>query len=126
MTSPGVGLMAQADVINFIKENPAGVLSLIDGDKPYAVPLEHFFDGKTLTFKISARKGRKVACIEKNPSACYVVYKSRREETGHEHPCRSVLIEGRLNLSGTTLTMDISSISNWRCPPAMFESCVVD
>jgi nitroimidazol reductase NimA-like FMN-containing flavoprotein (pyridoxamine 5'-phosphate oxidase superfamily) len=126
MTSPGVGLMADPEVISFIEENPAGVLSLVDGDKPYAVPLEHNFDGKSLYFQISKRRGRKVICIEKNPNACYVVYKSRRDKQNQALPCRSVLIEGRLTLSGTMLKMDINSISNWKCPPAMFASCRVD
>jgi nitroimidazol reductase NimA-like FMN-containing flavoprotein (pyridoxamine 5'-phosphate oxidase superfamily) len=125
MVSPGVGLIDQSEVISFIKENPAGVLALVDGDKPYAVPLEHHFDGKMLSFKISARKGRKANCIENNPNACYVIYESRREKLHQANPCRSVIIEGRMSLYGTTLKMDISNISNWKCPPAMFASCSV-
>lgn len=125
MKSPGVGLMDQSEAISFIKESAAGVLALVDGNKPYAIPVEHYFDGKTLNFKISARKGRKVNCIEKNPDACYVIYKSRRDKPNQDSPCRSVIVEGRLTLQGTTLKMEITAISNWKCPPAMFASCKV-
>jgi nitroimidazol reductase NimA-like FMN-containing flavoprotein (pyridoxamine 5'-phosphate oxidase superfamily) len=123
MVTPGVGTMDQSEVISFIKDKPAGVLALVDGDKPYAVPLEHHFDGKTLSFITSARKGRKTNCIENNPNACYVIYESRREKTHQATPCRSVIIEGRVSLHGTTLKMDITKIGNWKCPPAMFATC---
>jgi len=125
MVAPGVGSMDQSEVISFIKDNPAGVLALVDGDKPYAVPLEHHFHGNTLTFITSPRKGRKSNCIKNNPNACYVIYESRRKSPDKATPCRSVIIEGRVTLHGSTLKMDISRIGNWKCPPAMFATCDV-
>lgn len=125
MVAPGVGSMDQSEVVSFIKDGPAGVLALVDGDKPYAVPLEHHFDGKTLSFITSARKGRKNSCIENNANACYVIYESRREKPEKAAPCRSVVIEGRVALHGSMLKMDIHSIGNWKCPPAMFATCDV-
>ena len=114
MVAPGVGSMDQSEVIKFIKDSPAGVLALVDGDKPYAVPLEHHFDGNTLTFITSPRKGRKNNCIENNSNACYVIYESRREKPEKATPCQSVVIEGRVALHGTRLKMDISRIGNWK------------
>lgn len=123
MSSPGVGTMDQSEVESFIRDKPAGVLALVDGDKPYAVPVEHHFDGKTLHFIISPREGRKINCIRNNPSGCYVIYESRRERVGSPIPCRSVIMEGRLSLHGSSLKMDVERVGNWKCPPAMFAGC---
>lgn len=125
MAATGVGLMDQSEVMNFIKDSPVGVLTLVDGDRPYGVPLEHHFDGKTLRFITSPRKGRKFNCIERNPNACYVIYESRREKPEKVTRCRSVIIEGQVTFSGATLKMDVGKIGNWECPPAMFATCDV-
>jgi nitroimidazol reductase NimA-like FMN-containing flavoprotein (pyridoxamine 5'-phosphate oxidase superfamily) len=125
MASAGVGLMDRLEVIRFIKDSPVGVLTLLDGDKPYGVPLEHHFDGKTLRFITSPRKGRKINCIQRNPNACYVIYESRREKPENVSRCRSVVIEGKVSFDGATLEMEIKQIGNWKCPPAMFATCDV-
>lgn len=125
MASTGVGLMDQSEVMNFIKDSPVGILTLVDGDRPYGVPLEHHFDGKTLRFITSPRKGRKLNCIERNPNACYVIYESRREKPEKVTRCRSVIIEGQVTFNGATLKMDVGKIGNWKCPPAMFATCDV-
>jgi len=125
MAAIGVGSMDQSEVIDFIKNSPVGVLTLVDGDKPYGVPLEHHFDGKTLHFMISPREGRKISCIKNNANACYVIYESRREKPEKTTPCRSVIIEGQVAVHGATLKMDIQEIGNWKCPPARFATCDV-
>lgn len=125
MTATGVGSMDESEVMKFIKDSPVGVLALVDRDKPYAVPLEHHFDGKTLYFIISPRKGRKVNSIENNANACYVIYESRHEKPKMTTPCRSVIIEGQVTLDNTRLKMDVRKIGNWQCPPAMFATCHV-
>jgi nitroimidazol reductase NimA-like FMN-containing flavoprotein (pyridoxamine 5'-phosphate oxidase superfamily) len=125
MASTGVGLMDRLEVMNFIRDSSAGVLTLVDGDKPYGVPLEHHFDGKTLRFITSPRKGRKINCIERNPNACYVIYESRREKPDKVARCRSVVIEGQVTFDGGTLEMNIKQIGNWKCPPGMFATCDV-
>jgi len=125
MTATGIGAMDKSEVMKFIKDSSVGVLALVDKDKPYAVPLEHHFDGKTLHFIISSRKSRKVNCIENNANACYVIYESRHEKPKMTTPCRSVIIEGQVTLDGTALKMDAKKIGNWKCPPAMFATCHV-
>lgn len=117
--------MEESEVLDFIKGTAAGVLALVDGDRPYAVPLEHHFHGNTLSFITSPAKGRKIRCIENNSSGCYVIHESRREHPDKVARCRSVMIEGRVRMRGATLTMDIEKIGNWKCPPGMFAACDV-
>jgi nitroimidazol reductase NimA-like FMN-containing flavoprotein (pyridoxamine 5'-phosphate oxidase superfamily) len=130
----GVGTMDEAEVTGFIKDHPVGVLTLIDGNKPYSVVLEHYFDGKSLYFGTSPREERrKNQCIKQNANACYTIYDSRRE-----HPemvaqgirCRSVVIEGKISVATVKeieskeygsvklqmLRMDVAEIGNWVCP----------
>ena len=55
----GVGTMNESEVTNFIKDHPVGVLTLVDGDKPYSVVLEHYFDGQSLYFGSSTREDQR-------------------------------------------------------------------
>ena len=121
----GVGSIDESEVTKFIRDSHVGVLALVDKDKPYAVPLEYYFDGKTLHFVISPRKGRKINCIENNANACFVIYESRHEEPEKAAPCRSVIIEGQVTLEHSALRMDVRQIGNWKCPPARFATCHV-
>ena len=125
MATSGVGTMDQSQVMDFIKKASVGILSLVDGDKPYAMPLEHYFDGKTLHFSIIPTEGRKIRCIRKNANACFVIYESRHERPNMTTPCRSVIIEGKVSVHGASLRMDITKVGNWKCPPAMFATCHV-
>ena len=130
----GVGSMDETEVVDFLKNNRCGVLSLVDGDKPYCVAVEHYFDGKSLHFMTSAKEGqRKINCIKNNANACYMIFDSRGEKPELVKKgirCRSVLIEGQISLSGIKemdakergkvkaqmLKMDAGQISNWKCP----------
>ena len=132
--TPGVGSMEESEVMNFIKDSRAGILTLVDGNKPYPVPLEHYFDGKSLYFGTSTREGqRKIDCIKNNANACYVIYDSRREKpelVSKGILCRSVIIEGQISLVDVKeidskelgkfklqrLKLDVRKIGNWKCP----------
>ncbi|RJO60175.1 hypothetical protein C4544_05965 [candidate division WS5 bacterium] len=132
MVKPGVGAMTESEKTIFIKEHKTGVLSLMDGDRPYSVPLEHYFDGKSLHIIISSRENqRKVNCIKNNANACYVIYDSRRDNpeiVSKRLRCRSVIIEGKVSLyfkdmkkgnevkKVQMLRLDIENIGNWICP----------
>jgi len=131
--TPGVGAMDEAEVMSFIKDTSAGILTLIDGDKPYPVPVEHYFDGKSLYFMTSTREGqRKIKCIKNNANASYVLSDSRREKpelVKRGIPCRSVIFEGKIHLADVKeidtkefgkvkaqmLKLDIEDIGNWKC-----------
>lgn len=125
MVSSGVGLMSESEVMDFLKDASAGVLCLVDGDRPYAVPLEHYFDGKTLHFAILPIEGRKIRCIRKNANGCFVIYESRHDKPRMNTPCRSVIIEGKVSVHGASLRMDVKEIGNWKCPPSRFAMCHV-
>jgi len=130
----GVGSMDETEVMNFIKDSRCGVLTLVDGDKPYPVPVEHYFDGKSLYFVTSSREGqRKINCIKNNANACYIIYDSRREKpelVTKGIRCRSVIIEGQISLADVKemdtkemgkvkvqmLKLDVGEIVNWKCP----------
>jgi len=130
----GVGSMDESEVINFLKDSRAGILMLVDGDKPYGVAVEHYFDGKSLYFVTSTREGqRKINCIKNNSNACYMISDSRREKPELVKKgirCRSVLIEGQISLADVKemdtkelgkvkvqmLRLDIGEIGNWKCP----------
>lgn len=131
MVKPGVGSMAEDEELSFIKDHRAGVLSLVDGDRPYSVPLEYYFDGKSLHFIISSRENqRKVNCIRNNANACFVIYDSRRDQpeiVSKGLLCRSVIIEGRVSLhfedmntaegkhKVQMLKLEVEKIGNWKC-----------
>ena len=55
----GVGSMDQSEITDVLKNNKVGILCLEDDDKPYGVPLEHYYDGKNLYFATSLRHGER-------------------------------------------------------------------
>jgi len=130
----GVGSMDETEVMNFIKDHRAGILTLVDGGRPYGVPVEHYFDGKSLYFATSPKDGqRKINCIKNNANACYIIYDSRAETpelVKKGIPCRSVIIEGQISLADVKevntkksgkakvqmLKLDVGEIGNWKCP----------
>jgi nitroimidazol reductase NimA-like FMN-containing flavoprotein (pyridoxamine 5'-phosphate oxidase superfamily) len=130
----GVGDMACNEVMAFVKESRVGVLSVVDGNRPYAVAVEHYFDGKHLWVLVSSREGqRKIECLKKNPNACFTIYQSRRQNPEIVKKgirCRSVLFEGKCYVDGIKETVDkdgkkiraqrlrfdIDETGNWQCP----------
>jgi len=130
----GVGSINKAEVLDFLKTSSCGVLSLVDGDKPYCVPVEHYFDGTNLFFVAGVQKGqRKLRCIKNNSNACYSIYESRRETPEMVKKgtrCRSLLIEGSISIVATRevdiagrgkvkaniLKLKTNEIGNWKCP----------
>ena len=130
----GVGSMDEAEVKEMFESRKVGILCLEDGDKPYGVPLEHYFDGKNLYFATSLKHGyRKMDCIRNNGNACYIICDSRRDNPDLASKgirCRSVIAEGRVTAAavrelqdksiGTVqlqiLKLEIDRIGNWKCP----------
>ncbi len=129
----GVGTLKEAEVMDFIEKSEAGILCLVDGDKPYAVPLEHVYRDGRLYFAVSSKDdSRKLNCIKGNNRACYVIYEGRRgnpKMIREGKLCRSLILEGTVKPTavkeidlGTRkaklqiLRMDIEKIGNWMCP----------
>jgi nitroimidazol reductase NimA-like FMN-containing flavoprotein (pyridoxamine 5'-phosphate oxidase superfamily) len=130
----GVGILTEPEVNDFIKASACGVLTVLDGDQPYSVVLEHYYDGHNLYFGSSTREDqRKLRCIRGNSSASYMMHESRREKPEMVKQgimCRSVLIEGTISEAGikqiqskefgavnlAMLKLEPREISNWQCP----------
>lgn len=113
------------------------MLALIDGDRPYAIPLEHYLSGKTLYFVSAMRENqRKFACLKQNPRATYVVYESRRDEpelVKRKILCRSVILEGKASIDDAKeidtpahrkvtlqrFRFEIEKVTSWVCPTGL-------
>ena len=59
-------MMSREFGIGIIDKSRYGILSMVDGDEPYGLPLSIVRDGDHLYFH-SAKDGRKVKVLEKNP-----------------------------------------------------------
>lgn len=64
--------LERAKIEEILKSNSQGVMSLLDGDRPYGIPLMHVFLDGRIYFAFS-KEGRKQKCLEKNKNVCYVV-----------------------------------------------------
>jgi len=133
MATRGVGDMTEAEVTDFIKQCACGVVTVLDGDRPYSVVLEHYYDGKNFYFGTSTREEqRKLKCIRENPHTSFMMYQSRREKPEMMKRgimCRSVLVMGKLSEAAVKsvqskefgqvnlklLKLEPDTISNWRC-----------
>ncbi len=82
-------LMSRDEIVNVLSRAWHGVLSLVDGDRPYSIPMAHVLYRGNIYFLL-LREGRKTACLERNKNVCYLVY---LEESG---ACCSILVEGEL------------------------------
>lgn len=84
----------------------AAVLSLCDGDTPYAIPLNFGFSrsGDTFTFYFhSAKEGKKLDIIRQNPTACLNVFRIDHlilSDTACSNSCayESVIATGQVTL----------------------------
>ncbi|NOX33686.1 MAG: pyridoxamine 5'-phosphate oxidase family protein [Deltaproteobacteria bacterium] len=62
------------DVEKILRESRVCRLAMVDGDKPYVVPLNFGYKDGFLFFH-SAKEGRKIDLIKKNPNVCFEVDK---------------------------------------------------
>ncbi|MBU0972544.1 MAG: pyridoxamine 5'-phosphate oxidase family protein [Proteobacteria bacterium] len=59
-----------AVIDQIIRQSKVCRLAMVDGDKPYVVPLSFGYDGTHLYFH-SALEGRKMAVLRQNPHVCF-------------------------------------------------------
>ena len=128
-----MGTLTDAEMVEFIQKSKAGILCLVDANKPYAVPLEHVYRDGALYFAVSAKEdSRKLKALTENSQACYVIYESLREKPQmikEGRKCRSLILEGTVTPTsvkeidvGTRkaklqiLKMAIERKGNWVCP----------
>lgn len=66
-------------------------VSMIDGGTPYVVPLSYGYDldeGRLVLYFHSAKQGRKVDVLKKNPAVCFAIF-SEGEPVHADTPCNS-------------------------------------
>lgn len=74
-----------ADIRSVLEKARVCRLGMVDGDKPYVVPLCFGYDGDTLYFH-GALKGRKIDILQKNPNVCFE-FDAIAETITAEDPC---------------------------------------
>lgn len=92
--------LSAEEIDEVLVRNGAGVLALVNGNRPNAIPMSFGYDGTEPIFPMqwgAGYNGRKERCIESNPNACFTVYE--------QHPdqplvSRSVVIEGTIREIG--------------------------
>lgn len=90
--------LSEGDYDEMLQKSLVGVLCLSDGNRPYAVQLEHLYRDGALYMATSV-EGRKMEVLKRNDRAAFIVFQDR-----HSHPemikegirCRSVIAEGRV------------------------------
>ena len=91
-----------ADIRSVIENARVCRLGMVDGDKPYVVPLCFGYDGESLYFH-GALKGRKFDVLQQNPNVCFE-FDAISETITAEDPCgwsmqyRSVIGFGKAEL----------------------------
>lgn len=92
------------EICSILSRCESGALALVDGDRPYAVPVSFGFeqDGASAAIYFHcAGEGKKLDLIRKNPNACFTADCSHRL-IGHGEACsfsfeyESVVARGRL------------------------------
>lgn len=93
--------LSAAECLEIIRQEKRGVLAVQgDGDYPYAVPLNYFYDeanGK-LYFH-GAKEGHKIDAIKRNPRVSFCVHDAGVKLDGDwAYTVRSVIVFGRMRL----------------------------
>ncbi len=66
-------LLDEAMARELLKNGEYGVLSMVDGDEAYAVPVNYVWDGGEAIYIHCAPEGRKLRCIGANPRVSFCV-----------------------------------------------------
>ncbi len=67
-------LMDETEALQLLSNAEYGVLSLCGADgKPYGIPVNHVWDGKSSIYVHCAPEGRKLKAIEENPRVSFCV-----------------------------------------------------
>lgn len=66
-------ILDEKKAIALLKDGEYGVLSMVDGDSAYAVPVNFVFDGGCSVFIHCAPEGRKIECMRVNPRVSFCV-----------------------------------------------------
>lgn len=65
------GELNNEQIENVLQSQVHGMLSCVDGDKPYIVPLSYAYDGQFIYCQ--SKEGKKLRILRKNPNICFQV-----------------------------------------------------
>ncbi|NLL90980.1 MAG: pyridoxamine 5'-phosphate oxidase family protein [Ruminococcaceae bacterium] len=93
------GAEAKNKMLQILSRHEVGVLSLIDNDRPYAIPINHVYkDGKL--YLHSGKKGKKIQLVKRNVGACYTIFGLANSEIKNVRSCHldyeSILFKGNV------------------------------
>lgn len=96
------GAEARAKIEEILTRNETGCLCLMDGARPYAIPINHAYcDGKL--YMHSGKRGKKLDLIRRNSGACYMLYAPTEKAPEHVRSCHmpyeSILFYGNVRIS---------------------------
>ena len=93
-----------ADLNEVIKKSEYAVFAMLDGDKPYVVPLNFAWDGEYF-YAHSGRAGKKLELLAKNPEVQFcMVPQAEFVRINNENACyasmryESVIVSGRVEM----------------------------
>jgi len=88
----------RSELDRILKEGKYAAIAISDGDGPYVITLSYGYDTeRDCLYFHTARKGRKLDTITKDPRACATVIEDLGYQPGKcDHHYRSVVIHGRV------------------------------
>jgi nitroimidazol reductase NimA-like FMN-containing flavoprotein (pyridoxamine 5'-phosphate oxidase superfamily) len=92
--------LSREQIDEVLTRNGVGVLSMVDGEQPYGIPMSFGYDGESLTFAMqfgTGYGGRKTKAVKSNNNVSLTVYETV-ERANPDVPVkwRSVIITGEL------------------------------
>lgn len=89
--------MDDSEIEDHLEAAESGVLALSDDGDAYAIPLDHYYDGDELYFRLGKTEGStKREFYETTETACYVLYGIEPTDDPQELDSWSIVITGQL------------------------------
>ena len=127
----------QNQIEKIIRQSNVCRLAMVDGDKPYIVPMNFGYKNKTLFFH-SAKQGQKIDLIKKNPNVCFefdqlIKFKKAKLACKWGAEYKSVIGSGNAllldsleeKIKGLTIIMSQYSDRIFEFPDEMLEKTIV-
>jgi nitroimidazol reductase NimA-like FMN-containing flavoprotein (pyridoxamine 5'-phosphate oxidase superfamily) len=86
----------QAEIDEVLVRRGIGVLAMVDGEQPYAIPVSFGYDADQMVFPMQwggGSQSRKNQAIDSNPNVCLTIYEQDADEAAI---WRSVVITGEI------------------------------
>ncbi|MBU8911580.1 MAG: pyridoxamine 5'-phosphate oxidase family protein [Desulfobacterales bacterium] len=130
-------IIDKKQIEQILQESNVCRLAMVDGDKPYIVPM-NFGYGSGCLFFHSARQGRKIDVIKKNPNVCFeldqlIKFKKAKMACKWGAEYKSVIGSGKAHLlddleekiKGLNIIMSQYSDRTFEYPDDMLEKTLV-